>query len=128
MSQAYKAGDILHVALSGRIDGQTKLRPALFWLEDANDPNRILVSGIFGTATQRRWECRLSPNQYNGLAKECFIRIDETQYIDINSVIKILGSLDPIAFALIKERMQAYSSEQKMSSPKDFDEDPFSIF
>jgi hypothetical protein len=97
-------------------------------LEDVNDPNRILVSGIFGTATQSKWENRLSPHHNNGLTKECFVRIDETQYIDINSVIKILGSLDSMAFILLKERMKEYSNEQKMSSPKDFEEDPFSIF
>ena len=128
MSQAYKAGDILQVALSGRVDGETKIRPTLFWLEDINNPSRILISGIFGTATHSKWECRLLPNPYNGLTKECFVRINETRYIDANSVIKTLGSLDSMAFTLIKERMKEYSNEQKMSSPKDFEEDPFSIF
>ena len=97
-------------------------------MEDINDPRRILVSGIFGTATQRQWECRLYPNQYNGLTKECFVRIDDTRYIDTDTVLETRGSLDTITFGLVKKLMEEYSNEQKMNSPEEFGEDPFEIF
>ena len=128
MSQVYKAGDILQVAFSGRVDGQTKSRPVLFWMEDANNTHRILVSGIFGTETQRKWESCLSPSPFNGLTKRCFARIDSTQYISRSSVLKIRGSLNQMEFSIIKKLMLEYSEEYKSNSPENFSADPFDIF
>ena len=128
MSQAYKAGDILRVVYSGLVDGETKRRRVLFWLEDVMNPSRILVSGIYGTATQGKWECRLYPNQYNGLTKDCVVRIDNTRYIQASSVLELCGTLNPIEFSAVKNLMMEYSSAYKANSPEDFDENPFGIF
>ena len=128
MSQVYKAGDILQATFSGQVNGQTKSRPVLFWMEDASNPLRILVSGIFGTETKRKWEYRLSPSPLNGLIKECFVRIDSTQYISVNSVLKIRGYLNQVEFNIIKNLMLEYSEEYKRNSPENFSTDPFDIF
>jgi hypothetical protein len=126
MSQAYKAGDILQAVFSGRVDGQIKPRPVLFWQSDSNSC-RILVSAIYGTETQGKWECRLSPNNFNGLTKECFVRIDNTHYILSSNVLEIRGSLSQIEFNIIKKLLLEYSEEVKNNSPQNFSSDPFDI-
>jgi len=128
MSQAYKAGTILQAAFSGRVDGQIKPRPVLYWMNDANNPSRILISGIFGTATQRKWEYCLHPNSLNGLTKECYVRIDSTQYIPLSSILKTRGTLNEIEFNFVKKLLLEYSEEYKSKSPEDFNTDPFDIF
>jgi hypothetical protein len=128
MLRIYNAGNILQVALFGRVDGQMKPRPALFWMERSNDPSQILVSGIFGTEEQRKWEYRLFPSPDNGLTKICFVRVDNTQYIPTDSVLKIRGLLSSVEFEPIKRMMIDYSNEYKANSPKDFGCDTFDIF
>jgi len=128
MSQAYKEGTILQAAFSGRVDGQLKPRPVLFWMKDVNNSSRILVSGIFGTATQRKWEYCLYPSSLNGLTKKCYIRIDTTQFIPIGSILKIRGTLNGIELSFVKKLLLEYSNEYKSKSPEDFSTDPFDIF
>ena len=128
MSQAYKAGTILQATFSGRVDGQIKPRPVLFWMKDVNNSSRILVSGIFGTATQRKWEYCLCPSSLNGLTKKCYVRIDATQYILIDSILKIRGALNEIELNSVKKLLLEYSNEYKLRSPEDFSADPFDIF
>ena len=128
MSPAYKAGDILQVAFPGRVDGQTKSRPVLFWMEDINNSSRILVSGIFGTSTQRKWDFRLFPNHVNGLTKVCFVYIDSTQYISVGGVLRVRGSLSATEFSIVKKLMLEYSDDYKANSPEDFGSSPFDVF
>jgi hypothetical protein len=128
MLARYNPGDILRVMFSGRVDGQAKARPVLYWLQDSADPQRILVSGIFGTPSDRSWEQKLFPSTQNGLTKECVIRIDDTRYIRIDNVLSVLGSLNKFEFEVVRNLMIRYSDNCKASSPDDFGNEIFDVF
>ena len=128
MSALYEPGDILRIAHIGRVDGQTKHRPCLFWMQHKNDANLILISGIFSNASGREWELFLNPAVHNGLTKNCVLRFDNTIFIDKSAVLAVLGRLNPLELLVVKEKMFQYSETVKADSSKDYDSDVFSIF
>ncbi|MDR1019461.1 MAG: hypothetical protein LBL73_01775 [Synergistaceae bacterium] len=112
----------------GRVDGQPKARPVLFWMQGFSGTRKILVSGIFGTATARKWEQKLSPSVRNGLTKECVVRLDDTRYINADDVLRVLGSLNETEFKAVRDLMIRYSGDYKANSPDDFGDGTFDIF
>ena len=128
MSALYEPGDILRIAHIGRVDGQTKHRPCLFWIQHKNDANLILISGIFSNASGRDWELSLHPAIHNGLTKKCVLRLDNTIFVDKGTVVAVLGRLNSLELLAVKEKMFQYSETFKINSPKDYDNDIFSIF
>ncbi|MDR3165643.1 MAG: hypothetical protein LBU13_08700 [Synergistaceae bacterium] len=128
MPAAFEPGDILGAVFSGRVDGQIKVRPVLYWMRHKKNTKLILVSGTFGTVTGREWELKLFPKPDNGLTKECVLRLDDTVYIGEDAIIRILGRLNVFELVEAKNMLIQYSSHIKENSPQDFDDDIFSVF
>lgn len=86
---------------------QFKERPVFVWKVSA-DGKKVLASKITGTIRSSSWEVVLQPGQHSGLAKKCVVCVDETRYIQMDSLLYIRGSLNPFEVSVVKERYRSY--------------------
>jgi len=104
---SYSAGDILYVKFPFEDLPVTKARPALFWTY-TEEGEMLLLSRITTKEHDDGYDIPIEPNEFNGLREKSCIRVNKLAKITENNVISLLGSLNEIQIAIVKEKLDEY--------------------
>jgi hypothetical protein len=110
MAFRFSPGDIFQARFPFEEDiSKFKERPVFIWRIHGNKPV-VLVSKITGSAGRSKWEIALRPSTRNGLVKPCVIRIDQTKYIPISSILFQRGVLGPFEISAAQKLFMKYKN------------------